>query len=154
MLFMQFRNRWSVKDRITPEQHEFVRANWPGYSDKADDSFDIPYGKVRVTWDEYRLWTEAGFDMEIEACKSMMLGKKKDIAGDPNDGPDAQFLSGKLFNITLPDIGLLLINEVTWLENACTEDLQRELDEGWRILAVCPPNAQRRPDYILGRRKS
>ena len=25
------------------------------------------------------------------------------------------------------------------------------LDDGWRILAICPPNSQRRPDYILGR---
>jgi hypothetical protein len=37
------------------------------------------------------------------------------------------------------------------LDDACTDDVQRHLDEGWKILAVCPPNSQRRPDYILGR---
>jgi hypothetical protein len=55
--------------------------------------------------------------------------------------------------ITIPDLGLLYIDEVTHMDDACTDTLQDKLDDGWRILAVCPPNAQRRPDYILGRRK-
>lgn len=57
-------------------------------------------------------------------------------------------------HIAIPNIGLLSLNEVTWLEDACTRDLQTHLDEGWRILAVCPPNGTRRPDYILGRTKT
>lgn len=56
-------------------------------------------------------------------------------------------------HIAIPNIGLLAIDEVTWVEDACTQSLQRKLDDGWRILAVCPPNGQRRPDYILGRTK-
>ena len=55
--------------------------------------------------------------------------------------------------IAIPDLGLMLIDEVTYLENACTDAVQGMLDDRWRILAVCPPNAQRRPDYIFGRRK-
>lgn len=31
--------------------------------------------------------------------------------------------------------------------------IQFQCYSDWRILAVCPPNAQRRPDYILSRRK-
>jgi hypothetical protein len=57
-------------------------------------------------------------------------------------------------NIALPNIGLLVIDEVTWMNDACTEDLQAKLDSGWRILAICPPNGTRRPDYILGRTKT
>ena len=56
--------------------------------------------------------------------------------------------------VAIPDLGLLQIDEVTWEADCCTQDLQRRLEEGWRILAVCPPNAQRRPDYILGRRRA
>ena len=56
-------------------------------------------------------------------------------------------------NFALPNIGLLSINEVTWRDDACTEEIQRLLEEGWRIVAVCPPNGARRPDYILGRTK-
>ena len=61
--------------------------------------------------------------------------------------------SGAAYHYHLPNIGLLMINEVTWLEDACTESLQGKLDEGYRIIAVCPPNGARRPDYILGRTK-
>lgn len=56
-------------------------------------------------------------------------------------------------NVQVPHIGLLMIDEVKLEENCCTDKLQGLLDEGWRLLCVCPPNAQRRPDYILGRSK-
>ena len=55
--------------------------------------------------------------------------------------------------VQVPHIGLLNVNQVQLEENCCTDRLQALLDEGWRILCVCPPNAQRRPDYILGRTK-
>lgn len=60
---------------------------------------------------------------------------------------------GAVVQIAVPDIGLMLIEEVRVNTDCCTEVLQQDLDQGWRILAVCPPNAQRRPDYVLGRRK-
>lgn len=56
-------------------------------------------------------------------------------------------------NFALPNIGLLSIDEVTWIDDACTQVLQAKLEDGWRIIAVCPPNGARRPDYILGRTK-
>lgn len=54
--------------------------------------------------------------------------------------------------VAIPDLALLSLNEVCVLEDACTDELQGKLDGGWRIIAVCPPNSQRRPDYVLGRR--
>jgi hypothetical protein len=56
--------------------------------------------------------------------------------------------------VHVPDQALLYVDEVTYLSDECTDRLQDHLNEGWRILAVCPPCSQRRPDYILGRRKS
>lgn len=53
--------------------------------------------------------------------------------------------------VHLPNLGLLSMNKVLLLENSCTDLLQQHLDQGWRILAICPPNGTRRPDYILGR---
>jgi hypothetical protein len=53
--------------------------------------------------------------------------------------------------VHISDLGLLAVKQATWLEDACTEELQKYLDEGWRILAVCPQPDKRRPDYILGR---
>ena len=52
--------------------------------------------------------------------------------------------------VVVPSLGMLLIDEVAVVENYCTDSLQRDLNDGWRILAVCPQDA-RRPDYVLGR---
>jgi len=55
--------------------------------------------------------------------------------------------------VHISDLGLLNVTEVTYVENACTDNIQDFLDDGWRILAVCP-QPTRRPDYILGRNKN
>lgn len=52
--------------------------------------------------------------------------------------------------VAIPDLALLNIRAIQVVEDACTQLLQGLLDKGWRILAICPPHAQRRPDYILG----
>lgn len=55
--------------------------------------------------------------------------------------------------VQVPHVGLLAVDEVQLEENCCTDRLQGLLDDGWRLICVCPPNAARRPDYILGRTK-
>lgn len=50
-----------------------------------------------------------------------------------------------------PGMALMLFNRVMLLEDACSDALQTELDNGWKIIAACPQPNQRRPDYILGR---
>ncbi|MDA3808351.1 MAG: hypothetical protein PF440_10640 [Thiomicrorhabdus sp.] len=42
-------------------------------------------------------------------------------------------------------------NDLLLKEDICTDILQQELNNGWRIIAVCVQADQRRPDYILGR---
>ena len=42
-------------------------------------------------------------------------------------------------------------NDLLLKEDICTDALQKELNNGWRIIAVCVQPDQRRPDYILGR---
>ena len=42
-------------------------------------------------------------------------------------------------------------NDLKLKENSCTDELQCELNNGWRIIAVCVQPDQRRPDYVLGR---
>lgn len=56
-------------------------------------------------------------------------------------------------HVHVPGLGLLKIDEVSVLEDGCTNELSRWLSDGWQILAVCPQPNQRRPDYILGRTK-
>ena len=45
----------------------------------------------------------------------------------------------------------LHIDVVKVVEDYGTNQLQEELDSGWRIVAVCVQPNQRRPDYILGK---
>ena len=45
---------------------------------------------------------------------------------------------------------LVNVNDLMLLQDACTDELQNTLDQGWRLIAVCPQE-QRRPDYVLGR---
>lgn len=62
----------------------------------------------------------------------------------------AQAVNHSTTVISVANHNLFEVTKVTWMENTCTEELQRMLDAGWRILAVCPSNDARRPDYILG----
>lgn len=53
--------------------------------------------------------------------------------------------------VHMPGMALSLYNETMLMEDACTDELQHNLNKGWRIIAACPQPDQRRPDYILGR---
>jgi hypothetical protein len=53
--------------------------------------------------------------------------------------------------VHISDLGLLGVRHVEVLVDCCTDELQRYLKNGWRILAICPQADQRRPDYIMGR---
>jgi hypothetical protein len=64
---------------------------------------------------------------------------------DQWDGSAAQ-----INNISVAGQALLDIRTITWVEDSCTELVQRALDDGWKIVAVCPANDSRRPTYILG----
>lgn len=53
--------------------------------------------------------------------------------------------------VHMPGNALMTYNVTMLLEDSCTDALQREMDNGWRIIAACPQPDARRPDYILGR---
>lgn len=54
-------------------------------------------------------------------------------------------------SVHVPNFSLLQFNEVDVLEDFCTDALQKKLNEGWRMLCICPPLNERRPTYIIGR---
>lgn len=61
--------------------------------------------------------------------------------------------SAEIVHIHLPNYALSAFTKVILLEDCCTDILQTHLDEGWRIIAICPPLNKRRPDYILAKEK-
>lgn len=64
---------------------------------------------------------------------------------------DKQVEFNQRCEVHVPNLGLLNVNNLAYATDYCTESLQDRLQEGYRILAVCPQPDQRRPDYILGR---
>lgn len=116
-------------------------------------SFEKP---VRLTEEEMLNLSNLGFKLEVIPYPGAMITKMQDRhKWDYTDHIEpVEVMTGKAVQVVIPDMALLLIDEVTWRDDCCTEEIQQLLDDGWRILAVCPPNASRRPDYILGRRKA
>lgn len=115
---------------------------WP--SDKEEKPHWYKYGEVipiELPSDAVML-AKHKIKYTIEKIKNSYQHKHLDASGNTYN-----------LNFALPNIGLLSVDEVDWLDDACTQDVQRRLNEGWRIIAVCPPNGARRPDYIFGRSK-
>lgn len=72
------------------------------------------------------------------------------MLGRPSD-PDS-YVNNRV-HVHVPGSPLLQIDEVDVLYDSCTDNLGEYLRKGWRIVAVCPQPDQRRPDYVIGRRK-
>lgn len=65
--------------------------------------------------------------------------------------PSAERAYNEKCTVHMPGQALATYNEVMLLEDSCSDELQRQLDNGWRIITACPQPDARRPDYILGR---
>ena len=59
-------------------------------------------------------------------------------------------LFNKKVNVHVPGNALLEMERVHYETDCCTDRLAELLEQGWRIIAVCPQPDQRRPDYVLG----
>jgi hypothetical protein len=145
---------WS---NVTPKQYAVLRDKIPQLPPEKEDH---PYRTLVVDDAGIRALADLGLDVNLseDHSTSTMVVKLADrvSALEARQGDTTlpqKIMAGAAVQISIPDLALLYINEVTHMDDACTDTVQEMLNEGWRILAVCPPNAQRRPDYILGRRK-
>lgn len=91
--------------------------------------------------------TEDRFMRAADAIE-MAAAKIEKFAGSI---PDVNNHYNERVEVYTPGSGLMLFNRIMLLQDACSDALQTELDNGWRIVAACPQPDQRRPDYILGR---
>lgn len=153
-----------TKDKISryPEDYdsEGLRGRLQGYGNKFDIQKLYSFSELRglsinITMTE---------DTELAALSNIAdrLDKIEEKVGtytvnvasldDPYCDKNTQFNSR--VNVHVPNLGTLTMNEVSYHEDCCTDNLQNQLDDGWRILAVCVQPNQRRPDYILGRTKN
>lgn len=91
--------------------------------------------------------SELGIEYTVKRFKAAYLSNSE---ASPPSGPAHKAEYAVNIQVAIPDLALLSIQTVKVLEDCCTNDLQRHIDNGFRILAICPPHAQRRPDYIIG----
>lgn len=146
MLNLLIEMSWNFDTKVkemSQQDRDKLRANVFAFKELKDPVVDEKYyssgvyGKVLVTEDEFSFIKEMQLDCEVKNFKHTYASEL------PSQ-------NGAKYHFHLPNISLIQFDAVQVLEDVCTEKLQEALDEGWRIIAVCPPNGVRRPDYVLG----
>ena len=94
--------------------------------------------------------TIAGISCRVEGTKEINFDPEVLFSPKVPEGPTDQHFNNRV-EVHMPGQALSMYNETLLMEDSCTDALQNELANGWRIIAVCPQPDQRRPDYVLGR---
>lgn len=102
---------------------------------KAGEKFHY-WDAMLMDADEAGAWSDIGVELQMNRIKG--------VSSSDRD------ITKTIYQISVANVGLMQIQRVQVWEDCCTDELQRMLDQGWRILAVCPPNDARRPSYVLG----
>jgi hypothetical protein len=114
-----------LRDLLPEDRSTFDADKFPYFNDYIIDA------------EEATAWTEIA---DVEVHMSRISG-----VATPTVNP-----AQSVYNISVANIGLMQVERVRVEEDCCTDKLQGFLDDGWRLIAVCPPNDARRPSYILG----
>lgn len=113
-----------------------------------EDLYDkFPFIKISVS--NIRKYVDTSMSNMTSILEFMELKTNKIINAFERFDKNVEF--NERCNVHIPNIGLLQINKLAYTTDTCTEQLQRHLNDGWKIIACCPQPDQRRPDYILGR---
>jgi hypothetical protein len=120
-----------LKKKMPENKAEFKPDDFHGWNEHVMDD------------EEVGAFTRAGVEVQIKTIRGLSRGH----TGGTRD--PIQHVT----QISLANVGLLEVCQVTYEEDCCTDLLQDRLNEGWRILCVCPPKDSRRPTYILGRKE-
>lgn len=148
--------RFRIRDALTDEELERLR---PLVEDEIPPLGDK--SREYLSWKEWR--------GDVRAVMRALPGKTLELTGTSDP---AGFLAiadrleallkvaahgeehlNKRVHVHVPGFTLMSVDEVIVRVDWCTEALREDLDNKWRIVAVCPQPDQRRPDYVLGRTK-
>lgn len=138
----------------------------PAEAARADEVFHptkIAWHEEKKEGQETALYTYSSLtstlDVALSFGKQLRDLKRQTFPGMPESWLDDKVLDmlkqamalnfNKKVEVHVPGDALLKITKVQVVEDSCTDNIQALLNEGWRILAVCP-QSQRRPDYVLG----
>lgn len=141
---------YSMKTAISDmsdETYQQLREEFPELELNEDKAVEPRYWQeIHVDEQDFYKLVEYGLKPTAERIKGLIhdrLPSQIDQVFEPRVGPT-------YVNLSVPNASLFQVTSVDVIEDACTNDLQQHLNDGWRIIAVCPPNDCRRPTYILG----
>ena len=146
----------SIVDQVKIEKlrerfHQFVKPQGYG-AHKGEPGMDFGYQPVLLSYEDLVFLGSLGCSFQPKDSDNLMLVKMQGmITGLKNDVEELRIEGRTSVVVHAPNSALMSYNKIQLLENACSDDVQDSLNDGWRIIAVCPPNCQRRPDYILGK---
>ena len=138
---------------FTDEQVERLRElGWKVPDDRSEDrtylSMDL-IGSLTELETTYKEFPDLIID--IKKMRGINYDTEFDITRLGNGQISQEYPAHTQINqVSVANVGLHDVRAVTYMEDACTDALQARLDDGWKIIAVCPPNDSRRPTYILG----
>lgn len=132
------------------------------HSDPSDDK------EVEIKDGKYELYTSQNYEVDLQQMFELGIPFEVDGKGESNTFSalldelreltkkvdavgyrEAQY--NEKVSVHIPGLAMMQLDTVNVLTNVCTDELQTWLDDGWRLLAICPQPDQRRPDYVLGR---
>jgi hypothetical protein len=136
---------YNWQDHVIKEHDiEKVRARFPWLFVEKDDEV-----KPRSSWDVADRVSDSEEMQDLS--EHGVIFKVKRFKGVVPWGNRQDFPKNASVQLHLPNYVLTSFNKVIVEEDCCTDNLQKRLDEGWRIIAVCPPLNARRPDYVLAK---
>lgn len=139
---------WRLRDplaKLKPEEYQSIRETMgklalPEDQEKLKEYYDT----VCLTDEELNLLETYGIrELEIKRVPGLYYGPKVPRTD----------IQQQIYQFHVSNVGLLEINKLSYHEDCCTDVIQDMLDQGWKIIAVCPPNDARRPTYIMGRKE-
>lgn len=153
-MLMRFKLPWDVREKITPDRYQSLClvADMPPLQE--DGSLPSLYGEfqgdiVKVIEIVGRVEVSGEVHLSFFNTLQTLATRIEEIRHRQDN---CEMFNMKC-NVHVPGLGLLLLDEIMLVDDACTDEIQDHLNNRWRIIAVCPQPNQRRPDYVLGRQR-
>lgn len=157
---------WLTQDRITQLEEIFGRkiGTAPRPSDPSENASDTArsytageqakydMGMRQISWDSTKqIVSEDDLAQFLPCTVERVIAPKLAIPATLHVEQRIEPVMNERVQVVVPGPALSTYDEVQVMDNCCTDALQTELDQGWRILAICVQPDQRRPDYVMGR---
>lgn len=133
---------WHLK----PEHRELLKEIWPVLG--TEEKYPMCEEKV-IDIDEIPYWVAESDCVRVKPLKRVQFTRPNAPSLANFNAAEVKEFVKTVNQIVMPGFELLRYAHIQVQENACTNAIQLELNEGWRIIAVLPQPGQRRPDYVL-----